>query len=408
MPNRKTPHRQTPNMMSYPPSVDKWEQIYAPMRRVRPFGEAAVPVDISPNWFSAERRIPASLRNVRIAHAPFKGSFVADLEIKIDFFGSRDEEVIREPFVGDIVLKWDASRRDIVDAPFLFYDEHGSGASSDKLIDRRSQIGTRLRDIAPNTLLLVRLMGDEDVRVSTWQELLEPVLPTHRLIYSILVNTERYLGPLLANAIGSDCEVEVAWGESGGPEFRVHIPKAPDYRSAPLLDIAGSTPFIVLKSIAEADDQEGQAIAQFLQGQCDTVSIGNFIHDNMLVGSCKYPAVKYKGKLKRMLKALCNLGLVVQCDQSEAIVISDAGARLLDILPQRLFDPDMRLRWFDPVTDLIRPEHAEASERWLRSYYGIMRKAALRHGVRTDHGVLTEPEFGEPLTSELLDLLIED
>jgi hypothetical protein len=362
-----------------------------------------VPVNITPGVALENRGVPEPLQYIgTIAHAPFKASFVKSLVRENDFFGIPEDEDELEPFVGDSVLQWDVSRHDIVNAPFLLYDEHGSGLSDDARIAVRGEIAARVRSIAPNTLLLVRLIGESDVRVSSWQELLAPSLPTHRFIYSILVNSERYLGPLLEAALGEECDVRVTWGASSGPEYRAYLPTAPQFRSAPMLDLAGSTPFNLLKAIALADDSEAAALAQFLDGKIATVSLGDFVRDNCLVGTGKYPPLNYKGKLKRMLKALVNLGLALRDEQTDAIVISDAGARLLDMLPHRLFDPDMRLRWFDRDTDLIRPENADASERWLRSYYGVMRNAALRHGVRAEY------EFDGSLTSEMLNLLTED
>jgi hypothetical protein len=347
--------------------------------------------------------IPDSLRHIGpLTHAPFKPSFIESLARENDFFAPIYGEVDSEPFVGDIVLDWDVSRHDIVSAPFLFYDEHGSGLSMDALISQRGEIATRIGSLAPNTLLLVRLMGEEHVRASSWKELLAPILPTHRYICSSLVNSERYLGPLLQAAIGEECDVLVTWGGRSGPELRVAISTEKDLRRAPLIDLAGSTPFNLLRAVAGAEDDEATALAQFLDGKIATVSLGTFVRDNFLVGSGKYKPLPYKGKLKRMLKALINLGLALRDECTDAIVISDAGARLLDILPYRLFDPDMRLRWFDPVTDLIKPEYAEASERWLRSYYGIMRKTALRHVANP------EGEFGEPLTDEFFAPLYED
>lgn len=378
---------------------DTWAEAYDQPRRERPTAQVRLPINISP----ASGGVPESLQHLGpITHAPFKTSFASSVAKVNDFFGNPDDEVELEPFVGDVVLHWDVSRHDIISAPFLLYDEHGSGPSMDALISERGEIATRISSLAPNTLLLVRLMGEQHVRVSSWQELLAPILPTNRHIYSHLVNAERYLGPLLQTAIGDACEVWVTWGGSSGPEFRVALPTAPAIRSAPLLDLIGSTPFNLLKALSRADDDEATALAQFVDGNITMVSLGDFVRDNYLVGTGKYQPLEYNGKLKQMLKALINLGLVLRDEKTDGVVISDAGARLLDILPYRLLDPDMRLRWFDPVTDLIKPEHAEASERWLRSYYGVMRKAALRHGVRPKYG------FDVPLTEEMLNTLIED
>ncbi|MBY3157268.1 hypothetical protein HFO56_33630 [Rhizobium laguerreae] len=163
---------------------------------------------------------------------------------------------------------WDVGSVDIGSAPFLFYDEHGTGVSDGTRLARRAEIGIRVRGIAPNTLLLVRLMGEEHVRVSTRQELVAPCLANHRFTYSALVNTDRYLGPLLAKAIGGECDVLVSWGASSGPVFRIFPPTSP-VREAPLLDLVGSTPFNMLKAIADADDAEGGALGQFIDGKIE-------------------------------------------------------------------------------------------------------------------------------------------
>ncbi|MCS4090209.1 hypothetical protein [Rhizobium sp. BK176] len=395
--NKIPPHQYSP--IDFPSSHYRspaWDAAFGPARQHRPSAKEGVPVNISPRGGS----IPESLRYIgTIVHAPFKSSFFKTLARESDFFGSCEDEVELEPFVGDCVLQWDVSRRDIVNAPFLIYDEHGLGLSEEFRLAKRGEIGTRVQSIAPNTLLLVRLIGEEHFRASSCQELLAPTLPTYRFVYSILVNSERYLAPLLEAAIGEECEVRVTWGGSSGPEFMVYLPTSPEHRSAPLLDLAGSTPFNLLKAIALADDDEAASLVQFIDAEISSVSLGDFIHANYIVGTGKYPPLDYEETFKRMLLALLNLGLVRR--DSNAIVLADAGARLLDILPHRLFDPDMRLRWFDRANDLIGPEYAESSERWLRSYYGIMRKAALRHGVRR------EWEFGD-LTNELVDELVAD
>lgn len=355
---------------------------------------ASAPLDISPYLFCGPREIPLSLRNP--ARADIKTSFMSLLKFETDFFA--ESELDLAPFVGDVSLKWEVDRLAIANAPYLFYDEHETSISSNFLFFGRAETALRFSNIAPNALLLVRLRGEAQVRPALWSELIEPARPTIRHIYSSMVNTDRYLRPLLEHAIGNECEIVSVFGGDGGPELRIHVPSVPGYKTAKIMDVTGAPPLIVLRAVARAEDEVATALGRFLDRNVGTVSLPGIIIDGKLVGSGKYTPIPYGRRLRDILSALLGIGLLERCKEDGAVILTSAGARLLDLLPPRMFDPDARLRWSDPETDLILPEHAEASERWLRSFYGEMRKIALRHCVRT--------KSSDNITLELLEMLI--
>lgn len=360
---------------------------------------APAPLDISPSWFSGPREVPAALRGP--IHVPATTSFVSLLQLRKDFFADADDEIMDlQPFVGDVSLKWEVDSLDIVNAPYLFYDEHGSFAPANVLLYRRAETALRYSSIAPNALLIVRLRGEQEARPALWSELIDPAIPTFRYVDSCMVNTDRYLRPLLEYAIGGGCEVTTVCGGKYGPELRVLLPGADGYRKANLMDIAGSTPLLVLRAIGQADDEVAESLGRFQDRTDQSPSLPGIIADGKLVGSGKYTPIEYRQPLREILNGLRGLGLIRRCPESGAIILGEAGARLLDVLTPRIFDSDARLRWIDPETDLFQPEHADASERWLRSFYGELRKVALRH--------CGHPRSSSNIALELLDMLIGD
>ncbi|MCV9964120.1 hypothetical protein OIU34_19750 [Pararhizobium sp. BT-229] len=364
-----------------------------------PFAASSpVPLDISPSWFTGPREFPAALRGP-IKHVPVKTSFASLLQFQMDFFADPDTEMDLQPFVGDLPLKWEVDSLDIANATFLFYDEHGSFVPANVLLYRRAETALRFSKTAPDTLLLVRLRGENVARPALWSELIDPALPTFRYIDSCMVNTDRYLRPLLEYAIGGGCEVVTVCGGNCGPELRVFRSGVTGYQKANLLDICGSTPLLTLRAISRADDDISETLGRFLDREEVSVSLPNVMHDGKLVGSGKYTPIEYGRSVREILTALIGIGLLERCDKDGSVILTASGARLLDVLPPRMFDPDARLRWMDPATDLILPEHAEASERWLRNFYGEMRKVALRHcdRARSSHNI----------ELELLDMLIQ-
>jgi hypothetical protein len=313
-----------------------------------------------------------------------------------DFFAEDDEITDLQPFVGGLSLKWEVDSLDTANAPFLFYDEHGSSVPANVLLYRRAEAALRYSSIAPNTLLIVRLRGEQTARPALWKELIDPALPTFRYVDSCIVNTDRYLRPLLEYAIGGGCEVTTVCGGRYGPELRVLFPGTEGYRKANLMDVAGSTPLLVLRAIGHAEDEVALALGRFLDRTTSSPTLPGILVDGKLVGSGKYAPIDYRQPLKEILNGLTGLGLVERCPESGAVILGTAGARLLDVLTPRMFDPDARLRWIDPETDMIRPEHAEASERWLRGFYGELRRIAKRRTRARN------------ITLELLDMLIGD
>jgi hypothetical protein len=163
------------------------------------------------------------------------------------------------------------------------------------------------------------------------------------------------------------------------------------------MDVAGSTPLLVLRAIGHAEDEVALALGHFLDRTTSRPTLPGILVDGKLVGSGKYAPIDYRQPLKEIINGLTGLGLVERCPESGAVILETAGARLLEVLTPRMFDPDARLRWIDTETDMIRPEHAEASERWLRGFYGELRRIAKRHCTRPRN-----------ITLELLDMLIGD
>lgn len=357
---------------------------------------ASIPLDISPYFFYGPREIPLSLRNP--ARADIKTSFMSILKFETSFFA--ESELDLTPFVGDVSLKWEADRLAIANAPYLFYDEHGTSISNQDLFGRRAETALRFSNIAPNALLLVRLRNEAQVRPALWTELIEPARATMRYIYSCMVNTDRYLRPLLEYAIAGDCEIVSVCGGKDGPELRVLTPGVPSYTAARFVDVSGPVPLVFLRAVAWADDKVAAGLGHFLDRRIATASLPGIITDGKFVGSGKYTPIEYGRRLRKILAALLGIGLLERCKEDGAVILTSAGTRLLDVLPPRMFDPDARLRWSDPETDLIALEHVEASERWLRSFYGEMRKVARRH--------CASPRFSNDVTVEFLEALDEN
>jgi hypothetical protein len=369
-------------------------------RPARPFSNCSsishVPLDISPDWFSGTRELPLALCN--LAPVNTKTSFESLIKLQTDFFA--ESELDLPPFVGDFPLKWEVDRLEIASAPYLFYDEHGTTVAENVLLSRRAETALRFSNLAPNAVLLVRLRGEDHARTALWNDLITPARPTFRLVNSCMVNSDRYLRPLLEYAIGGGCEVISVCGGKSGPELRVLQSGVSGYKAAQLLDISGSTPLLVLRAVSSLDDALAVAVGRFLDKQAATVTLPGIITDNKFVGSGKYTPIEYGEPLRGILSALIGIGLLERCANDGAVIVTEAGARLLFVLTPRLFDPDARLRWSDPATDLLRPEHAEASERWVQNFYGEMRSVAIRHCRRTSSS--------DNIALELLDMLIGD
>jgi hypothetical protein len=311
-------------------------------------------------------------------------SFASLLKLPNEFFIFEEEKVQLQPFVGDVSLKTELESLDITNAPYLFYDEHGANLPANTRGYIRAETALRYSTIAPHVLLVVRFEDEEHARPAIWSELINPAIPTFRYLNSCIVNTDRYLKPLLEYAIGGGCKITTVCGGGGGPEFRVTGLQDEVQRKAFVMDVAGAQPLMILRAIGLADDAVATTLGYRYSYSFDqtrlplNLTLPGVFADGKLVGSGKYHPIKYHERTIEILSGLLALGLVRRCPDSYAIILTAAGARLLDVLTPRMFDPDDRLRWFDTATDLIKPEHAEASERWVRAFYGEMRRIALR------------------------------
>jgi hypothetical protein len=282
------------------------------------------------------------------------------------------------PYVGEMAFSEtsevvQAGRDTLSGASFIVYDEASYDRIPNKLVWYRAVHGQFIKQFANNKLLLVRRKGEEHLRPLSADELIGNNRLLSRFKQSTVVNTVRYLLPLLYMArVGTR------------PAHPASPREMQQWMEARIKELRPST-FAIFCSASFLFDfhvvanAPAHGIYRIFRSKSDPAEISPYYSRGMIVGTGKYPPER--GTIRENIKAMIDLGLLEDSPNAETLTLTDAGCNFHSMLPKSSFDPDCMLRWMkkNDESGAFDVEAASAIDRWQRTFYGAIRKAAIRH-----------------------------